>query len=134
MKPSTSINVNVFFSRRGLGAAATLSLALAAGGCGGAALMPAATFLDRTLMAKASFDLQCPREQLRVVDLGDEASVARYTCWQEPCVSVGGELYRLDRHVGRQQGVSGCGRRASYTFVRDAWIGNAAPEAQPARH
>jgi hypothetical protein len=129
MKPRLSSNM--FFSWCHLRAgAAVVSLALAIAGCA-TPTMPAKTFLDQTLGAKASFDLQCPKEQLQIVDLPGDDTVLPYGCWGEPCVRVDGQFYRLDRAVARQQGVSGCGRRASYTYVDRTWVGNGAMQAQP---
>jgi hypothetical protein len=89
--------------------------------------MPAATFLDTTLAPKAAFDLQCPKEQLAYVNLG--GSLGGHDAYGNPVVIVDHQSYILKGEVGRQQGVSGCGRRASYAYVNDAWVGSGAAEA-----
>jgi hypothetical protein len=86
--------------------------------------MPAKTFLDRTLAPKAAFDMQCPKDQLSYVNLG--GSVGGHDGWGNQVVTVDRVNYILDGDVGRQQGVSGCGRRASYAYVNDAWVGDGA--------
>jgi hypothetical protein len=86
--------------------------------------MPARTFLDRTLAPKAAFDMQCPKEQLSYANLG--GSVGGHDGFGNAVVTVDRENYILDGDVGRQQGVSGCGRRASYAYVNGAWVGSGA--------
>jgi len=94
--------------------------------------MPTTMFLDRTLAEKAAFDMQCPRDQLRYLDLGGASVGPRYSSVQGPRVTVDNQSYMLDRDLGRQQGVTGCGRRTSYSYVRGVWVGNAATsEAAP---
>ena len=50
----------------------------------------------RSPLTRAAYELACPAEQLKMVDL-DESSI----------------------------GVEGCGRKATYTWVEGAWIQNA---------
>ena len=108
-----------------------LTLALATSSCA-PPVMPRQAFLDRTLSAKAAFDLQCPKEQLQYVDLGGSPVHGRYVYNGRPTVDVGDQLFLLDGQLNQQQGVSGCGRRASYAYANGAWIGNGASnEAAP---
>ena len=98
-------------------------------------MMPASTFLDRTLATKAAFDLQCPKAQLRFTDLGGaEVKEKNTTDSDQPVVLIDGDEYTLDRRVAREQGVTGCGRQGSYAYVNGAWVGNgAAPVNTPSK-
>jgi hypothetical protein len=62
-----------------------------------------------TVATRASFDLDCPKDQLTLVNLGTERK-AQYE-------------YMTDRY-----GVSGCGRRATYVWLSGAagWVQDAA--------
>jgi len=87
--------------------------------------MPAKTFLDRTLTPRVSFDLQCPPEQLQFVDLAGGAIGSQYATHM---AMLDGTQYHLEPDVSRQQGVSGCGKRASYTYANGVWVGNGATD------
>ena len=85
--------------------------------------MASTTFLDRTLAPKAAFDLKCPKEQLHYQSLGGQP------VGEQP--TVDGDMYTLDRDVSRQQGVTGCGRQASFSYVHGVWVGNSTETAAP---
>jgi hypothetical protein len=95
--------------------------------------MRATTFRDTTLAPKAAFDLQCPKDDLVYEDLG--GSVADHDAYGDALVTVNHQNYFLRGDLGRQQGVTGCGRRASYAYVRGAWVGAGATDrpASPAK-
>ena len=97
-------------------------------------MMPASTFLGRTLAAKASFDLQCPKDQLRFTDLGGATVKEKNTeDSDQPVVLIDGAEYTLERRVSRQQGVSGCGKEGSYAYLDGAWVGNGTSPVAPAK-
>lgn len=53
------------------------------------------------LRQRAAFDLSCPKEQLKVTDLTGQGG------------------------TGNSQGVSGCGKQATYVFENGKWTKNA---------
>jgi hypothetical protein len=94
--------------------------------------MPAQSFLDSTLAPKAAFDLQCPKDQLQYVDLGGGPLQTHYYYNDRTVVVVSGQTYVLAGNVSEQEGVSGCGRRASYTYENGAWVGSGGSSAAAA--
>lgn len=94
--------------------------------------MPSATFLARTLAPKAAFDLQCPEAQLRFTDIVGTGAVGDGSYNDAPTVFVDHVDYQLDRNLSRQQGVTGCSRHASYSYLRGVWVGSeSVPAADP---
>jgi hypothetical protein len=89
--------------------------------------MPARTFLQQTLGPKAAFDLGCT-DHLDYQNLGS-APAGAFDASGNDVVWVNGTQYKLDPAVSRQQGVTGCGRKGSYSYVDGAWIGNGASPA-----
>jgi len=97
-------------------------------------VMAASAFLDKTLATKAAFDLKCPRADVHFTDLGGPAVGGPASYNGTPVVTVDDVDYTLASKLGRQQGASGCGRQASYTYERGAWVGSgAASDASDAK-
>ena len=89
--------------------------ALVLAGCSGYFLASSKQGFEANEMNRAAFDLDCPAEQLVVSEL-----TAGSTPITPEEVSEGGH--------GTVVGVTGCGRKASYKYVKqDGWMSQSTP-------
>jgi hypothetical protein len=104
------------FHRRGSLAWGLGALALVLAGCSGYFLASSKEGFEANEMKRAAFDLDCPAEQLVVTEL-----TAGSTPITPDEVAEGGH--------GTVVGVSGCGRKATYKYVKeDGWMVQSAPK------
>jgi hypothetical protein len=105
-----------------------IAVALLVGLTGCFSTVPKQTYLHENLAPRAGFDLACPANQLAFTDLGPRAT--QYARSGNDGVII--------EDLAAQQGVTGCGKRATYVLVQGQWVLNAdtnaseQPRAAPA--
>jgi hypothetical protein len=85
------------------------------GALGCTSTIPKQAYLASNLVPRASFDLGCPPNQIATTDLGPKTSHA----------VKNGDDWVIVEDLAPQQGVTGCGKKATYVLVDYKWVLNA---------